>query len=134
MRQEKLSGVKYETVQRAHAEEIMGEGIYGDEHDPSGGGRHGHHASDISGNEREEESIDSKRKFELSKDEAGVNEGPQSTDSIAGDAMLNQGKVSEERWEGDPEAEVENFVQEELYIHGKVGRVSDLHAAPRSRP
>jgi phospholipase D1/2 len=55
-------------------------------------------------------------------------------DSIAKDAMLGEPKPSEERWAGrdgqdndgdaqaeeDREQEKENFVQEELYIHGKV--------------
>jgi phospholipase D1/2 len=39
--------------------------------------------------------------------------------------MLNGGKMSEEFWEGDPEAEKDNFVQEELYVHGKVCIVDD---------
>ena len=55
-----------------------------------------------------------------------------SSDSIAKDAMLNEKKVSEENYagrspgkgEGDQEEEreqeKENFIQEELYIHGKV--------------
>jgi hypothetical protein len=39
--------------------------------------------------------------------------------------MLNGGKISDENWEGDPEAEKSNFVQEELYVHGKVCIVDD---------
>ena len=60
-----------------------------------------------------------------------------SVDSIAKNAMLNEKKVSEEDYAGrgpggrtdniedgggeaEREQEIENFVQEELYIHGKV--------------
>ncbi|KAI9849748.1 MAG: hypothetical protein M1838_006284 [Thelocarpon superellum] len=120
-KQEELSGVKYETVQREQAEEIMGDGIYGDEDDP--GGRQ--HRQDISGNEKEEADIDSKRKFEASQDAAGVNKGTSSADSIAKTAMLGGGKVSDEPWDGEPNTETENFVQEELYIHGKLCIVDD---------
>jgi phospholipase D1/2 len=35
--------------------------------------------------------------------------------------MLGEKKVSEEKWdENDLEQEKENWVQEELYVHGKV--------------
>ncbi|RHZ62007.1 uncharacterized protein CDV56_107042 [Aspergillus thermomutatus] len=34
--------------------------------------------------------------------------------------MLSGRKVSKEPWEGDLESKKENFVQEELYIHGKL--------------
>ena len=66
----------------------------------------------------------------------GKSESTQSADSIAQDAMLGEKKVSEENYAGrEPgkgtegleedeeearEQEKENFVQEELYIHGKV--------------
>ncbi|KAL4914124.1 hypothetical protein BDW62DRAFT_204950 [Aspergillus aurantiobrunneus] len=46
-------------------------------------------------------------------------------DTLAHVTMLNGGKLSNEVWEGDPEAEKENFVQEELYVHGKVCIVDD---------
>ena len=122
VKQEELSGVKYQNVQRAEAEEIMGEGVEGAE------GEYGAHrgaAVDISGNEEEEEKVDHKRKFEASQEEAGLEGGPQSSDTIAKDAMFRQGKVSDEPWEGDAETEKENFVQEELYIHAKVSSSPD---------
>lgn len=43
-----------------------------------------------------------------------------SVDSIAKDAMLNGGKVSDEPWGGDEDVERDNFVQEELYVHSKI--------------
>lgn len=51
-----------------------------------------------------------------------------SADSVAKDAMLNEGKVSDEVWEGSPEQEKDNYVQEELYIHDKVLIVDDKFA------
>ena len=80
---------------------------------------------------------DRRKRFEERREDVGLaNEGMDDTvmssDSIAQDAMLGGKKVSEENYagrepglgEGDPEElreqEKENFVQEELYIHGKV--------------
>ena len=67
----------------------------------------------------------------------GADDAHGTVDSIAKDAMLGEPKPSEERWPGretdDPtdveaedkrELEKQNFVQEELYIHGKVCRTS----------
>lgn len=120
-RQEEKSGVSYQDVQRAEAEEIMGEGIHGSKDDSSSSDGQG----DDSGDEARERMVDQKRRFESSREESGTHEKITSVDSVAKDAMLNEGKVSEEPWEGDPEAEKENFVQEELYIHGKVLIVDD---------
>ena len=120
-RQEEKSGVKYQDVQRAEAEEIMGEGIHGNKDDSSSSDGQG----DDSGDEAREKMVDKKRKFEAQRENAGAHGESTSVDSIAKDAMLNGGKVSEEPWEGEPETEKENFVQEELYIHGKVLIVDD---------
>ena len=119
VKQEEKSGVKYQDVQRAQAEEIMGEGIHNttDENDP---------LKDTSGQQEKERLIDQKRKFEASREEAGLaGDRVTSTDSIAQTAMLNGGKVSEQKWEGDLDDEKGNFVQEELYIHGKLLIVDD---------
>ncbi|KZF23346.1 phospholipase D/nuclease [Xylona heveae TC161] len=121
-RQEEKSGVKYQEVQRAEAEEIMGQGVHGLEGDSSDE-EEGH--VDDAGNEEKERMVDRKRKFEAEREAAGLEDGVPSVDSIAKDAMLNEGNVSEEPWEGDPEEEKENFVQEELYIHGKLLIVDD---------
>ena len=122
VKQEEKSGVKYQDVQRAEAEEIMGEGVHGAS-DPT----EKHDDRDDAGDEEKERMVDQKRKFEASRGEAGVKDGRKSTteSSISQTAMLNGGKVSDLKWEGDPEQEKENFVQEELYIHGKVLIVDD---------
>ena len=113
--QEEKSGVKYQDVQKAQAEEIMGGAV------PT--------STDAKPQEASAESerlTDQKRKFEDSREEAGLgNATSVEVDTIAGTAMLNGGKVSEQKWEGDLEQEKENFVQEELYIHGKLLIVDD---------
>ena len=117
VRQEERSGVKYQDVQRAQAQEIMGEGVKNATHGKG----------DDSGDEEKEKYIDAKRRFEAQGDDAGLGDpdNPKSVDSIAMTAMLGGGKVSEQQWEGDDDSEKENFVQEELYIHGKVCIVDD---------
>ncbi len=119
-KQEEESGVNYRDVQRAEAEEIMSSGIHGAENDSSSS----EGEADESGDEAKEQLMDKKRRFE-SKRERSRKGKVDSVDSIAKDAMLNGGKVSDEAWEGDPEAEKENIVQEELYIHAKVLIVDD---------
>lgn len=115
-KQEKESGVTYQEVQRANAEEIMGgaaPSATDDEPD----------RKDI---KEREKNLDNKRKFEAAREGAGLKEmASTKNDSIAGTAMLNGGKVSEQVWEGYPEEEKGNFVQEELYIHGKLLIVDD---------
>lgn len=114
--QEEKSGVKYQEVQRAAAEEIMGEGV----NNTTGT------KTDNSGNEEKEKVVDQKRKFEAQREEAGLGDATSTTeDSIASTAMLGGGKVSEQNWEGDLDDEKMNFVQEELYIHGKLCIVDD---------
>jgi phospholipase D1/2 len=75
---------------------------------------------------------ETKRRFEERRQDVGLDEEVLSADSIAHDALLGGKKVSEENYAGrssskgneeDEEAreqEKENFIQEELYIHGKV--------------
>jgi len=151
-KQEEESGVTYQEVQRAQAEEIMSSGVHGVE------GEGGSSSSDGEGDDDETERREKKRmkqrkrKFEEkrqakestpgnvqsdAKDPGstamGADDTTGSVDSIAKDAMLGEPKPSEEGWPGrdveDPtnveaeekrELEKENFVQEELYIHGKV--------------
>ncbi|KAI9833938.1 MAG: hypothetical protein M1819_003447 [Sarea resinae] len=120
--QEEKSGVKYQDVQRAEAEEIMGENIHG-VHDHTRGDKS--HADDT-GHLETQRLVDRKREFEAQRDKVGLQEGQVvGQDSIAKDAMLNEGKVSEEEWAGEEEGEKANYVQEELYIHGKVLIVDD---------
>ena len=117
--QEEKSGVKYQEVQRANAEEIMGGGVPNSTDETPD-------RKDDSGNEEREKMMDQKRRFEDSREEAGLgNKTDTNQDSISQTAMLNGGKVSEQHWGGDLEAEKENFVQEELYVHGKLLIVDD---------
>ena len=113
---EKKSGVKYQELQRAQAEEIMSSGIhgYGDEGSDSDTQEH-----KISEDQRKK-IVDRKRVFEDAREGRGHDDPIHSADSIAEDAMTGGGTVSEEAWDGPPEDEVANFVQEELYIHAKL--------------
>lgn len=119
IKQEQESGVSYQELQRAEAEEIMGSGIHGydgERHDKEAQ----HPGKGVSADERER-TIDRKRQFESKRKQLDVKDPIMSQDSIAEDAMARGGTVSEEYWEGeDPEGEKENFVQEELYIHAKL--------------
>lgn len=116
--QEKRSGVKYQDLQRAEAEEIMGSGIHGD---PAEKEDRGAKHPGVQPNEDERQKIiDRKRRFEAARKQNDEEDPMNSTDSIAEDAMARGGLVSEEPWEGEPQDEADNFVQEELYIHAKL--------------
>ncbi|KAL1961371.1 hypothetical protein VTO42DRAFT_99 [Malbranchea cinnamomea] len=131
--QEKNSGVKYQDIQRAEAEDIMGEGLHpaaDEDDDDKKHNREKRHimamkrknkqqsAESATDEDTKSEFIGRKQKFEAQREEDAGQEA--SVDSIAEDAMLNGGKVSEEPWDGDPDVERENFVQEELYVHSKL--------------
>jgi phospholipase D1/2 len=132
---EEKSGITYQQVQRAEAEEIMSSNIHGTESEGTTieGKKMGDQANDDSGNLAREEALDHKRRFEeqagatgLGGDEGDGSGGPKTANSIAQNAMLDTKKVSEEPWaHGAAELEKENFVQEELYIHAKVMIVDD---------
>ena len=97
----------------------MGEGVYGTTDQNA-------KKVDDSSNQEKQRHIDQKRKFEAQREEAGLGDmSSTNEDTIAATAMLDGGKVSEKPWEGDLEKEKENFVQEELYIHGKLCIVDD---------
>lgn len=139
--QEEKSGVTYQEVQRAQAEEVMGETVHGAKGEKAGGGDDS--SSDEEAEERTaNENQQKKRMFEKRRKDVGLaDEGKDShvgsVDSIAKDALLGEPKVSEENYAGRKpnaggkdekenkklrEQEKENFVQEELYIHDKVSR------------
>jgi phospholipase D1/2 len=127
-KQEEDSGVKYQEVQRAQAQEIMDSGIHGSKDQDEGADKHmGKKGAldprDDSGDESTEKKTDAKRKFE----QVGDNKQPESTDSVAKNAMLDTPSLVEEKWEGGLDTEVDNWIQEELYIHGKVLIVDDKH-------
>lgn len=119
VQQEKESGVSYQELQRAEAEEIMSTGVHG----YTGERRDREAQNPGKGVSRDEQEhiIDRKRQFEAKRRQLDTKDPVTSQDSIAEDAMARGGLVSEEHWEGeDPESEKENFVQEELYIHAKL--------------
>lgn len=118
---EKESGVKYQDLQRAEAEQIMGESIHPAVDEEADKSKKSH----ATGGEEKEKYIDQLQKFEEQRLKAGHHEGPASADTISQTAMLNGGKVSEQFWEGDPEDEKINYVQEELYVHGKLCIIDD---------
>ncbi|KAL1874951.1 hypothetical protein VTK73DRAFT_10320 [Phialemonium thermophilum] len=148
--QEEKSGVKYQQVQRAEAEEIMKEGVHGtqdvegerDAHmgdksqqpraDKDKKGKKGDKGAkgELESNLEEERkpdeverNVDAKRQFEATREKQGKD--VKSAASVAHHAMGGQGPVSEEPWDGKPEEEVENWIQEELYVHAKLLIVDD---------
>ncbi|KAI0022487.1 phospholipase D/nuclease [Xylariomycetidae sp. FL0641] len=121
-KQEEVSGVKYKEVQRAQAEEIMGEGIYGS---TDVEGERDEHMGKPDEQKRVEKGLDShtaKQRFEEAKEEG---QETRSNSTVAHHAMAHTGKVSDEVWEGDPQEEIHRWIQEELYIHGKLLIVDD---------
>lgn len=128
-KQEEVSGIKYQDVQRAEAQEIMDSSIHGAQVDQESQGKHPSKKAaskmhDDFGDEDTEKMIDAKRKFEAAGEGLGSRE-PKSTDSVAKNAMHQMPKLEDEPWEGDLEGEVDNWIQEELYIHGKLLIVDD---------
>lgn len=147
VKQEQESGVKYQDVQRAQAEEIMGSGIHGSTDVEGGKDTHmdqkdkmdilkakreewKSHAKAL-GRDREEErkssqeetQTDIKRRFAAAAQEGQAE--AKSSASVAACAMAGTRSVVDETWEGDPEEEVNNWIQEELYIHAKLLIVDD---------
>ncbi|KAJ5080853.1 hypothetical protein N7456_013563 [Penicillium angulare] len=118
---EKRADVTYQDIQRGIAESIMGESVHpsighdGDRHEKS---------YEIDPNIQREK-VAKLEKFEEEVEHHKELRGEASRDSVAHTTMLNGGKMSDEFWEGDPEAEKANIVQEELYVHGKVCIVDD---------
>ncbi|KAL0944696.1 phospholipase [Colletotrichum truncatum] len=125
-KREKDTGVKYADVQRAQAEEVMGAGIHGT-NDPGHHERDAHMGTvaDQAGRGKPQEAInaiEAKQKFE-----ASLGDGEHKTQwSVAHHAMANSGSIEDEVWEDeDPETEIRNWIQEELYIHSKLLIVDD---------
>ncbi|KAJ5812466.1 hypothetical protein N7474_008767 [Penicillium riverlandense] len=118
---EKKAGVNYQDIQRGIAESMMSESVH-----PSVGneGDMNEKSYDFDKSQKEEK-VQKLEKFEEQVEQGRVEQGDASRDSVAHVTMLNGGKMVDEPWEGDPEAEKANFVQEELYVHGKVCIVDD---------
>ncbi|KAI1497861.1 hypothetical protein F5X99DRAFT_395437 [Biscogniauxia marginata] len=121
-KQEEISGVKYQQVQRAEAEEIMAQGIHGAAEAEGGHDEHMSKAEDRKQNKENTSSQDARRRFEEAREEG---QETKSAFSVAHHAMADTGKLSDELWEGEPQEEVENWIQEELYIHAKLLIVDD---------
>lgn len=115
--QEDRSGVKYQEVQREQAEEIMGSGIHGSADVEGGRDKHMGKAEEQKESKEVTQSAQAKRRFEEAKQDGG---GVKLAQSVAHHAMAGTGKLSDEPWEGKPEDEVHNWIQEELYIHAKL--------------
>lgn len=137
---EKKTGVSYQQVQRAEAEEIMSEGVYGYEDDSSddggnGGNGHEHHGLDasklhlgkkkdktekksVSEIEADKDAQQARERFEAAKPEEKI----VSAASVAHHAMAGQGSLKDEPWDthDDEESEIRNWIQEELYVHAKL--------------
>ncbi|CZT42378.1 related to phospholipase D [Rhynchosporium secalis] len=129
-KQEEESGVKYQDVQRAEAKEIMDSSVHGSKDQDEGGDRHmgvrnALDPRDDSGDEDAEAKTDAKRKFEAKSNASGEDGKTKTTDSVAKNAMIDQPNLVDEKWEGSLEGEVDNWIQEELYIHGKCLIVDD---------
>lgn len=121
-KQEEESGVKYHEVQRAEAEEIMGEGIHGSADVEGERDKHMGKNEEQKQVDESTRSTDAKRRFEAAKTDS---QNCNSVCSVAHHAMAGPGKLSDETWDGDAKEEVENWIQEELYIHAKLLIVDD---------
>jgi phospholipase D1/2 len=124
---EKEAGVKYRDVQRAEAEEIMGSGIHGT-WDPSERARDKHMGEE--GEQRNSKYTREARDALAARDRFESVKAPEMPDasySVAHHAMAGQGSINDETWDDkeDPSTEVDNWIQEELYIHGKLLIVDD---------
>ncbi|PWY96273.1 phospholipase PldA [Aspergillus sclerotioniger CBS 115572] len=118
---ESEADVTYNDVQRGIAESIMSDSVH-----PAIGKEGDKHEVGYDNAQQEKEiRLARLRKYEEQHERYRELEGLKGSDTVAHTTMLNGGNMSDEHWEGDPEAEKENFVQEELYVHGKVCIVDD---------
>lgn len=118
---EQKAGVNYQDIQRGIAESIMSESVH-----PSIGKEGDRNEKDYeTDSAQKQENVRKLEKFEEQVERRKAQQGDASCDSVAHITMLNGGKMVDEIWEGDPEAEKANIVQEELYVHGKVCIVDD---------
>lgn len=113
---EKNAGVNYQDIQRGIAESIMAEAVHpsiGDDGDKN------EKSYEVDPSQKEEK-VKKLEKFEEQVEQRKADQGNASKDTVSHTTMLNGGKMSDEKWEGDPEAERNHIIQEELYVHGKV--------------
>ncbi|BDD59293.1 hypothetical protein MAP00_004509 [Monascus purpureus] len=123
LERDQRAGMDSISIQLELADALMGEGAFPDD-DNKG---HRHHGKRKSRRAMEKY----QRKFEYIRESTSRLEEDKADrrirgkDSVAEIAMANGGKMSDEQWEGDPEREKKHFVQEQLYIHGKLCIVDD---------
>jgi phospholipase D1/2 len=118
---ENEAGVTYNDIQRGIAESIMSDSVH-----PSIGQEGDKNEVSYDDQQKEkEERLARLRRYEEKAERQKPEYKPSSKDTVAHTTMLNGGRMSDEPWEGEEEAEKENFVQEELYVHGKVCIVDD---------
>ncbi|KAL4951050.1 hypothetical protein BDW69DRAFT_45382 [Aspergillus filifer] len=118
---EKEVGVSFNDIQRGVAETLASEAVH-----PSIGKEGDKNEVNYGDAEKEkEERIARLQRYEEQNKAHETHPAASNKDTVSHTTMLNGGKMSDEVWEGDPEAEKENFVQEELYVHGKVCIVDD---------
>ena len=111
-KQEEKSGLAYRDAQRAHAEEIMGEGSPGiAKGGPQENAAAGRRPDGTAGG------VDVRDKFEAAG--PGPNKVTRSA-TLAHHAMAGQDSVCDVPWDGEDEDEVNHWIQEELYIHTKL--------------
>jgi phospholipase D1/2 len=116
-------------VQRGQAEEIMGEGIHGtnDPTEPTRDKHMGTLAQQSADHPKDEgaKAMAAKEKFEAS-GPGGEDANPKAAYSVAHHAMAHTGELTNETWDDKTlDTEVENWIQEELYIHSKLLIVDD---------
>ncbi|KFA73617.1 hypothetical protein S40288_02562 [Stachybotrys chartarum IBT 40288] len=118
---EEKTGISYQQVQRAEAEEVMSEGIHGsvgighNERDRHMGEEHQQKYKQE--DEGIRDAIHTKETFEKAKPADNLD----TSASLAHHAMGGQGPITEAAWdEENPDSEVRNWIQEELYIHSKL--------------
>ncbi|KAF7556371.1 hypothetical protein G7046_g6307 [Stylonectria norvegica] len=116
---EKKTGISYQQVQRAEAEEIMAEGIHGSidkeerERDRHMGDEHEQKELD----ENNRKAMEDRKTFEAAMPKDEIFTSP----TVAHHAMADSGPLTDEVWsKEDPESEIQNWIQEELYIHAKL--------------
>ncbi|KAF4125264.1 phospholipase D1/2 [Geosmithia morbida] len=124
---EKEAGISYKQVQRAEAEEIMSSGLH-DDGSGSGGLRNRYHEhKNKSNNKKTQEQLEEEaREAEVARakfNEAMAEKEVNTSATVAHYAMQNEdgARLQDEAWDdNDPDSEVINWIQEELYIHDKL--------------
>ncbi|KAG5952368.1 hypothetical protein E4U58_000815 [Claviceps cyperi] len=141
---EKKTGISYQQVQRAEAEEIMGGGVHGyvsSSSDDEGSSRFRdiHHLrlkmtreerklrlENMTSSQKKaaEDAMKARETFEKAKPEEEV----MSSATVAHHAMrVEDRNLNDEPWDHheDEESEIKNWIQEELYVHSKLLIVDD---------